>query len=204
MNSYEYSNFHDHYAKEKMMKTMQLLLSAFLMTCLFSASGHSEDLNWEELNAKVTGHYQQQQFTTAAGYAREALALARKSGTEEELATSLNNMAMVNTHLGHFGEAEELNKEALMVRQKAFGVDDPRVAVSWNNLGLIYFFVKKMDDAEHCFLEVVRLQEKAHGKKSTELIPALQKLEKFYKKTENTGEADKIAARILALQTGPE
>ena len=186
------------------MKKIQVFFTSILVIFFITVTSHAEDYSWEELNAKVTGHYQQQQFSTAAGYGREALALARKSGTDEELATSLNNMAMVNTHLGHFGEAEELNKEALMVRQKAFGVDDPRVAVSWNNLGLIYFFVKKMDDAEHCFLEVVRLQETAHGKKSTDIIPALQKLEKFYKKIEDTKEADKVAARILALQTGPE
>jgi tetratricopeptide (TPR) repeat protein len=187
-----------------MMKTIPVLLSSFLLIFSFTATAHAEDLSWEELNAKVTGFYQQQQFSTAAGYGQEALNMARKSGTAEELATSLNNMAMVQTHLGRFGEAEELNKEALQIRQKAFGVDDPRVAVSWNNLGLIYFFVKKMEDAEHCFLEVVRIQEKTHGKKSSEIIPALEKLEKFYKKAENQNEADKIAARILALQTGPE
>lgn len=186
------------------MDIIKCILLASLLTIICGSSAHAEDLNWQELNAKVTGHYQQQQFTTAAGYGQEALDLARKSGTPEELATSLNNMAMVNTHLGRFGEAEELNKEALMVRQKAFGVDDPRVAVSWNNLGLIYYFVKKMEDAEQCFLEVLRIQTLAHGEKSQELIPALEKLKKFYTKTENREKADETAARILGLQTGPE
>lgn len=186
------------------MKKIEFLLPALLMAFFISTSCHAEDYSWQELNDKVTGHYQQQQFSTAAGYAEEAVKLARKSGTSEELAISLNNMAMVSTHLGRFGEAEALNKEALSVRQKAFGVDDPRVAVSWNNLGLIYFFVKKMDDAEQCYLEVLRIQEKAHGDKSEEIIPALQKLEKFYRKVENEGEADKIATRIQAIQTGPE
>lgn len=186
------------------MKKIQVLLSAFLMIFFFTTAVHAEDLTWDELNVKVTEFYKQQQFSTAAGYGKEALNMARKSGTAEELATSLNNFAMVQTHLGRFGEAEELNKEALQVRQKAFGVDDTRVAVSWNNLGLIYFFVKKMDDAEHCFLEVVRIQETNHGTKSSEIIPALKKLEKFYIKAERQEEADKVAARILALQTGPE
>ena len=186
------------------MKKIQVLLSGILMIFFFSGTTHAEDLTWDELNAKTTDFYKQQQFSTAAGYGKEALDMAKKSGTPEQLATSLNNFAMVQTHLGQFGEAEELNKEALQVRQKAFGVDDPRVGVSWNNLGLIYFFVKKMDDAEQCFLEVVRIQEVTYGKKSAEVIPSLEKLEKFYKKIENTKEADNIAARILALQTGPE
>ena len=186
------------------MKIIHVLLSSLLLIFFFTTSVQAEDLTWEELNAKVTDFYKQQQFSTAAGYGQEALDMARKSGTEEELATSLNNYAMVQTHLGRFGEAEQLNKEALQVRQKAFGVDDPRVGVSWNNLGLIYFFVKKMDDAEQCFLEVVRIQETAYGKKSTEIIPSLEKLGIFDQKIENTEEADKVADRILALQTGPE
>ena len=186
------------------MNKIQALLSCFALIFLFTTTAHTEDLTWDELNAKVTGFYKQQQFSTAAGYGKEALDMARKSGTAEELATSLNNFAMVQTHLGQFGEAEELNKEALQVRQKAFGVDDPRVGISWNNLGLIYFFVKKMDDAEHCFLEVVRIEELANGMKSAKIIPALEKLEKFYKKSENKEAADKINARITAIQTGPE
>ncbi len=186
-----------------MMKKIQFLFASLLIV-FFSTVTHGEDLNWQELNDKVTGYYQQQQFSTAAGYGNQALNLARKSGDSEQLATSLNNMAMIITHLGQFGEAEAYNKEALSVRQNAFGIDDPRVAVSWNNLGLIYYFEKKIDDAEFCFLEVLRIQEKAHGKKSQDIIPALQKLEKFYTKTEKEEDAKKIASRIQAIQTGPE
>ncbi|MEN8189106.1 MAG: tetratricopeptide repeat protein [Thermodesulfobacteriota bacterium] len=180
-------------------------LIPFLMVLLLVSTGHCEDLTWQELNDKVTGHYQQQQFTTAAGYAEEALELAKKHpGNNEQLATSLNNLAMIYTHLGRFGEAEGFNKEALSVRQRAFGVDDVRVAVSWNNLGLIYYFHKKMEDAEFCFQEVLRIQVKAHGDRSEEIIPALQKLEKFYTKTEQKEKAEKINARIQDIQTGPE
>jgi len=186
------------------MQKILIALSSLLMICLLCSTSSAENLNWEELNAKVTGHYQQQQFTTAAGYADEALTLARKSGTPDQLAISLNNMAKINIHLGHFGEAEALSKESLSVRQKEYGLDDPKVAVAWDGLGLIYYFVKKMDDAEQCFLESLKIQEKAHGVKSERIIPALKKLEKFYTKIEKQQEADKIAARIQALQTGPE
>ncbi len=187
-----------------MMKIIQLLLSTFLMICLFSVNGHSEDLNWEELNAKVTGFYKQQQFTTAAGYAKEALKLARKSDNIDHLTISLNNMTQILIETGKFAEAEQMSKEDIALRQKTYGVDGIQVAVPWNNLGLVYYFKKKMDDAEFCFQEIVRINEVVYGKKSSEIVPSLQKLEKFYKKTENTGEADKVAARILALQTGPE
>ena len=70
------------------MKKIQILLSSFLMIFFITATAHAEDLTWEELNAKVTGFYKQQQFSTAAGYGKEALNMARKSGTAEELATN--------------------------------------------------------------------------------------------------------------------
>lgn len=186
------------------MQKILIALFNFLMICLFFSTASGKDLNWDELNAKVTGHYQQQQFTTAAGYADEALTLARKSGTPDQLAISLNNMAKLNIHLGHFGEAEALSKESLSVRQKEYGLNDPKVAVAWDGLGLIYYFVKKMDDAEQCFLESLKIQEKAHGPKSEEIIPSLKKLENFYTKIEKQQDADKVAARIQAIQTGPE
>lgn len=186
------------------MKKIHIILSSLLLLCFFTATSHAEDLSWEELNAKVTGFYKQQQFSTAAGYAVEALKLARKSGTIDELTISLNNMTQILIETGKFAEAEQMSKEDIAIRQKEYGVDGIQVAVPWNNLGLVYYFKKKMDDAEFCFQEIVRINEVVHGKNSSDIILALEKLKKFYNKTENKKEADKIAARILALQTGPE
>ncbi len=186
------------------MKKIHVILSALLLSFFFTATTHAEDLSWEELNAKVTGFYKQQQFTTAAGYAKEALKLARKSDDIDHLSISLNNMTQILIETGKVAEAEQMSKEDIALLQKTYGVDGIQVAVPWNNLGLVYYFKKKMDDAEFCFQEIVRINEVVYGKKSSDIVPALKKLEKFYKKTENTGEADKIAARILALQTGPE
>ena len=64
-------------------KKIQVLLSSLLLIFFFTATTHAEDLTWDELNAKVTDFYKQQQFSTAAGYGQEALNLARKSGTPE-------------------------------------------------------------------------------------------------------------------------
>ncbi|NOR10356.1 MAG: tetratricopeptide repeat protein [Desulfovibrionaceae bacterium] len=179
-------------------------LCLLLPVLFFSPLVYGEDLSWEDLNSSVTGYYQEQKFSKAADFAEQALELARKGKSPEQLATSLNNLAMINTHLGKFGEAEILNKEALGVRQNAFGLNDIRVAGSWNNLGLIYFFVKKMADAEQCFVEALHIYEEHYGKTSQEIIPALEKLGKFYKKTENSHKEEEITERIQALTTGAE
>ena len=186
------------------MKKFVVSLCLFLQVLFFSPLVYGEDLSWEDLNSRATGYYQEQQFSKAAGFAEQAVELARNGKNQEQLATSLNNLAMISTHLGKFGEAEVLNKEALGVRQNAFGLNDIRVAGSWNNLGLIYFFVKKMADAEQCFVEALHIYEENYGKTNQEIIPALEKLGKFYKKTENRQKEKEIAERIQALTTGAE
>ncbi len=176
-----------------------------LLCCLIplSSSAADRELSWQEVNEKVTSHYKQQQFYKAEKYARQAVKIARRQQPQdpEQLATALNNLAMITTHLGNFGEAETLNKEALGVRQKAFGMTHPGNATSWNNLGLIYFFVNKMDDAEHCFREALYILEKNYGARSPEVRPALIRLQKFYEKT---GKKDKAAAMKKRLGEIPE
>lgn len=186
------------------MKKLKCIFSILLLIFGCTAPSHAEELSWEELNAKVTGHYQQQQFTTAAGYGQEALDLARKSGTKEELAISLNSLALISNHLQRYPEAEGYGKESIAVRQNLFGPDDPMVAIAWQSLGLTYFLGRQMDDAELCFQEVLRIQTETHGEKSAEIIPALQQLEKYYRYTEQHDKEKALNTRIQNLQTGPE
>ena len=186
------------------MNTAKQILSTFLMIFLLSSPAFAEELSWQELNNKTTGYYKQQQYSTAVGYAEDALALARKSGTKEEIATSLKNLGEISTHLGRYTEAEKYNKESIAIRQNLYGPDAPEVALSWRSLGFTYFLSKQMDDAEMCFQEVLRIQIKTHGEKSPEIVPALQRLEKFYKYTKNADKEKEFTERILSLQTGPE
>jgi tetratricopeptide (TPR) repeat protein len=186
------------------MNTLKLICSIFLLFFIMASPVFGKDLSWQELNDKVTGYYQQQQYSTAVGYAEEALALARKSGTKEEIATSLKNLGEISTHMGRQTEAEAYNKESIAIRQKLFGPDGLEVALSWRSLGFTYFLSEKMDDAEMCFEEVLRIQVKNYGEKSIEIVPALQRLEKFYKYTKNNDKEKAMTERILSLQTGPE
>ncbi len=186
------------------MNTLKLICSTLLLILFIASPSFGEDSSWEELNSKVTGYYQQQQYSTAVGYAEEALALARKSGSKEKIATSLKNLGEISTHMGRQTEAEAYNKESIAIRQNLFGPDGLEVALSWRSLGFTYFLSEKMDDAEMCFQEVLRIHVKNYGEKSIEIVPALQRLEKFYKYTKNQDKESAFTERILNLQTGPE
>lgn len=186
------------------MNTLKLIYSTFLIICLLATPSFGEDLSWEELNNYVTVYYKEQQYSTAVGYAEQALVLARKSGTKEEIATSLKNLGEISTHMGRLTEAETYTKEAIAIRQNLFGPDALQVALAWRSLGFTYFLSENMDDAEMCFQEVLRIQTQNYGEKSVEIVPALQRLEKFYKYTKNQDKEKAFTERILNLQTGPE
>ncbi len=184
-----------------------LILTIIFMAQICSFSLYAEDGGeWQQLNSQTTGFYKEQKFMKAAGVGRDAVAAARDLpvAQRDKLATSLGNLAMIYTHLGKFAEAEELAKEELGLRQEIFGKDDPGVITAWNHLAIIYTMASKMaqinPDAEHCLLQIVAIEEKAKGKDSKDIIPALQKLEKYYRITGNSEKEKEVTERITALR----
>jgi tetratricopeptide (TPR) repeat protein len=55
-----------------------------------------------------------------------------------EVATALNNLAVLYHDQDGYAEAERLHKRALAIREKALGPDHPDLASSFNNLALVY------------------------------------------------------------------
>jgi tetratricopeptide (TPR) repeat protein len=52
-----------------------------------------------------------------------------------DMATSLNNLAILYDDQGKYAEAEPLLLRSLAIMEKALGKDHPNVATSLNNLG---------------------------------------------------------------------
>jgi tetratricopeptide (TPR) repeat protein len=193
------------------MKHILSVVVIIFLAFVFSSSLLAEEsAGWHELNSQTTSFYKDQKFMKAAGVGREAVAIARKlpKGERGKLAISLGNLAMIYTHLGKFPEAEDLAKEELKIRQDIFGEEDPEVITAWNHLAIIYTMAAKLakinPDAEQCLLQVVAVSEKAYGKNSPTLVPALEKLEKYYKITGNSKKENEIVARISQLQSAAD
>ena len=190
------------------MRQGLFILAIIFMAHICSSSLYAQEAGeWQELNSQTTGFYKEQKFMKAAGVGREAVAVARElpDGQRDKLATSLGNLAMIYTHLGKYAEAEELAKEELKLRQLVFGKEDPEVITAWNHLAIIYTMASKMaqinPDAEHCLLQIVSIEEKVNGKESPAVLPALVKLEKYYRITGNSEKEKETTDRIAALKT---
>jgi tetratricopeptide (TPR) repeat protein len=190
------------------MRQGLFILTIIFMAHICTSSLYAQEAGeWQELNNQTTGFYKEQKFMKAAGAGREAVAVARELpvAQRDKLATSLGNLAMIYTHLGKYAEAEDMAKEGLKLRQQVFGKEDLEVITAWNHLAIIYTMASKMaqinPDAEHCLLQIVAIEEKVNGKESPAVLPALVKLEKYYRITGNSEKEKETADRIAALKT---
>ena len=192
-----------------------LFLSAVLVIAMTSAAyflltrGNTpQPETWSELNVQAGTLYQQQEFFKAARAGRQALEAARRQYPEgEHVAVALSNLAMITLSLGENAEAERLEKESLALRARLFGEEDPRLVVPLHHLAYIYTIevLKNKNqalkgDAEACLLQAVAIMEKAHGKDGADLVPSLEKLEKFYRITGNSAREQAVAEQLAKLQ----
>jgi tetratricopeptide (TPR) repeat protein len=81
---------------------------------------------------------------------RRALAIYEKSyGPEHtEVATALDNLAMLLQATNRFAEAEPLTRRALAIYEKSYGLGHPEVATSLNNLALLLLATNRLAEAE--------------------------------------------------------
>ena len=96
---------------------------------------------------------------------QRALAIKEKAlGPDHpDVATSLNNLALLYKAQGKYVEAEPLYQRALAIREKALGPEHPDVAKSLNNLAELYQDQGKYSEAEPLYQRSLAIKEKALG-----------------------------------------
>lgn len=93
---------------------------------------------------------------------REALD-RRRAINSPELATSLNNLALVLSDSGKPAEAETLLLESLEIRRRTLGEVHPDTASTLNNLGFTYSAMNRFGDAERSLREALAIRRKLFG-----------------------------------------
>jgi tetratricopeptide (TPR) repeat protein len=107
----------------------------------------------------------------AGNYSLAGTALAEGMSIREKLldpehldvATSLNNLALLYGSQGRYAEAEPLYKRALAIREKALGPDHQAVSASLNNLALLYDAQGRYAEAEPLYKRALAIVEQALG-----------------------------------------
>ncbi len=163
----------------------------------------TQETEWNKLNAKTETLYQQGRYSEAAKIAQEALEVAEKTfgADHPNLATSLNNLALLYQAQGEYAAAEPLHKRALAIREKALGPDHPQVAASLNNLAALYYAQGKYAEAEPLIKRALAIGEKALGPNHPDVAQSLNNLAELYKKTGRTNEAKRLEERAKGIRS---
>jgi CHAT domain-containing protein/tetratricopeptide (TPR) repeat protein len=164
---------------------------------------------WEELNEQVKTLYGQGKYAEALPLAQDALRLAEATYGPEHpnVATSLNNLAVLYDEQGKYAEAELLHRRALAIREKVLGPEHPDVATSLNNLAEVYRAQGRYAEAEPLHRRALAIKEKALGPEHPAVATSLNNLAVVYQDQGKYGEAEPLYRRALAIREkalGPE
>jgi tetratricopeptide (TPR) repeat protein len=108
------------------------------------------DIEWDILSDEVKELYRTGKYGRAVVVAKKALEVAEENvgPYNPDVATSLNNLALLYRNQGHYAQAEPLYKRSLKIDEKALGSGHPSVATSLENLTGLYRATNRDKEAE--------------------------------------------------------
>ncbi|MCC5643872.1 tetratricopeptide repeat protein [Nostoc sp. CHAB 5824] len=142
----------------------------------------------------------QQELDLAIKYIYKALELQKELGLEEDVATSLNNLAGLYYFQGRYSEAEPLYIQALALRRQLLGESHPDVAQSLNNLAYLYYFQGRYSEAESLFTQALALRRQLLGDEHPDVATSLNNLALLYHCQGKYTEAEPLYIQALALR----
>ena len=131
-----------------------LIATALFVLIFWPASqARAQASTVDELNKRVTELFRVGKFAEAIPFAQQVLAITEKAlGPDDpNVATTLNNLALLCNNQRRYADAEPLFKRSLAIREKALGLDDLNVATTLNNLAELYDNQGRYAEAEPLF-----------------------------------------------------
>lgn len=162
----------------------------------------NENLRAEILNKHGAAAYQKGDVEGALTSFKEALGLLeRKLGVDHpDVATALNNLALIYYTQGDFESAEPLYRRALRIDEKALGPDHASVATDLNNLGLLFKKQGKLDEAEPLLRRALTIKEQVFPAGHPSLATGLRNYASILRAL---GRADQADAYESRASSGP-
>jgi tetratricopeptide (TPR) repeat protein len=141
------------------------------------------------------------QFRAAEPLLRRTLAIDEQSyGPDHpDVATDLNNLAMLLRVTNRQGEAEPLYRRVVQIFEVSLGSDHPHVATALNNLAALLWDTNRQGEAEPLFRRVVKIFEASLGSDHPHVATALNNLAMLLRATNRLGEAEPLYRRALAI-----
>ncbi|GDZ95766.1 tetratricopeptide TPR_2 [Planktothrix agardhii CCAP 1459/11A] len=162
----------------------------------------TQQMEWSTLNQQVNQLYNQGKFNEAILVAKQALILAQSlhPGDHPDLATSLNNLALLYEFQGRYSEAEPLYKQALEMYQRLFTGDHAAVANSLNNLAALYYSQGRYSEAETCYKQALEMYQRLFTGDHAAVANSLNNLALLYYSQERYSEAEPLYKQTLEMR----
>jgi len=173
-----------------------ILIFLFATICVADDFLRAELLIDEALNLRKHGEY-----SKAESNLNKALKIYEENfvSNKLEIATVLNNIALVKIYAGNLEMAETLLKKVLTIRKKELGTNNCLIANSLNNLGSVYGRLGRYSEAEPLFLRALEIRQNNLEEFDYKIAESLNNLAAVYHVQKKYAEAEKIFKQVLNI-----
>ena len=117
-----------------------------------------------------------------------------------DIATSINNLALLYHDQGQYSNAEPLLVQALEMRQRLLGEEHPDVATGLNNLAVLYDSQGRFNEAKPLYVKALEMRQRLLGEEHPDVATSLNNLAAFYKSQGRYSEAEPLYVQALELK----
>ena len=116
-----------------------------------------------------------------------------------DVATRLNNLALLYQTQGRYSEAEPLFLQAIDSGKRSLGEDHPDVATYLNNLALLYWAQGRYSEAEPLYLQAIDSGKRSLGEDHPDVATRLNNLASLYQDQGRYSEAEPLFLQALSI-----
>jgi tetratricopeptide (TPR) repeat protein len=156
----------------------------------------------ELLNQTGDYLYERARYEQTEPLYKRALAIRKKVlGLQHpDVATSLNNLAMLYYSQGRYEQAEPLYVKALEMNKRLLGEEHPTVATSLNNLAMLYSDQGQYDKAEPLLEQTLEMNKRLLGEEHLTVATSFNNLAGLYFSQGRYEQAEPLFKRALEMR----
>jgi serine/threonine-protein kinase len=142
----------------------------------------------------------QGRFDAGDIWARHADTILRRMGGQDRLwAWLFNNLGVMRHWQGRLGEGLDQMQRAIVAKEKAFGPDNPDVAISLANVALLLVEMGNVSEAVSYIQRAIAISEKGLGPEHPRIASALTNYGEILNKLGRFAEARQMSERALII-----